>query len=58
MTEKERPDTADDGAERARSERRRAEWLEEAEAGLANEAERLATEGPLLARYRRVVVDG
>lgn len=44
----------DEGIERARGDRERVAWLAEAEAGLAYEAEHLATHGLILARYRRV----
>jgi hypothetical protein len=44
----------DEGLERARADRARADWIAEAREGLAFEAEQLATRGPLLARYRQV----
>jgi post-segregation antitoxin (ccd killing protein) len=44
----------DDGIGAARAARARQEWLAEAHAGLAYEAEELDRAGPSLARYRRI----
>ena len=45
---------ADEGIERAHADLARATWIAEAREGLAFEAEHLAKQGPLLARYRTV----
>jgi post-segregation antitoxin (ccd killing protein) len=44
----------DEGLARARAERARAEWIEAARPGLADEARHLEAHGPLLARFRQV----
>ena len=44
----------DEGIERAHAHREREAWIAEAREGLAFEAEHLAKNGPLLARYRTV----
>jgi post-segregation antitoxin (ccd killing protein) len=44
----------DEGLERAQAHRAREAWIAEAREGLAFEAEHLARNGPLLARYRTV----
>jgi hypothetical protein len=44
----------DDGIGAARAARARQEWLAEARAGLAYEAEELGRNGPSLARHRRI----
>lgn len=42
----------DEGIERTQADRMREAWLAEAREGLAYEAEHLARNGPMLARYR------
>jgi post-segregation antitoxin (ccd killing protein) len=43
----------DQGIAQSRAERARAEWIEAAKAGLADEARHLERQGPTLAQFRR-----
>ena len=44
----------DQGIAQSKAERARAEWIEAAKSGLADEARHLERHGPSLARFRRV----
>jgi post-segregation antitoxin (ccd killing protein) len=48
----------DRGIAQSKAERARAEWLEAAKAGLADEARHLEHHGPTLARFRRTRTNG